>query len=403
MTRSSKLLDLLRQSPARQVMQAPNPLPGLVEELEPFPFLTIVGHQEMKMALLCAIVNPLVGGVLLLGSRGTAKTTAVRSLVDLLPEVERSLCNSGRGCTESLMEAEGLKGICPDCAQKVGYGEAISRWERVRIVELPLNARYEDVVGGIDERHALERQKVRLQRGILAQADQHILYIDEINLLDDGILDAILDAAAQGTFTLRRGPMKLTYWSRFLLIASMNPEEGSLRPQIMDRFGLRVVVRGLAEPEKRFMAYERALWYRQDPSGLAAAYAADTLAAAEEVKVAQERLPSVSIGDGARELGTQLIQALRVDSSRADMTLFEAARAYAAIDERTVVTPEDISVVVPTTLRMRRSANLAAFYSAVDEEETEMAAQLRQIHTAPAGDGVPAVDDPTPPALAGKK
>lgn len=391
MTRQSRLLDLLRQSPARQVMQAPNPLPGVVDEQEPFPFLAIVGHLEMKTALLCAIVNPLVGGVLLLGSRGTAKTTAVRSLVDLLPEVERSLCNSGRGCTDSLVDTAGLEEICPDCAQKVGYGEALSRWERVRIVELPLNARYEDVVGGIDERHALERQKVRLQRGILAQADQHILYIDEINLLDDAILDAILDAAAQGTFTLRRGPMKLTYWSRFLLVASMNPEEGALRPQIMDRFGLRVVVRGLAQAEDRFTAYERALWYRQNPAGLAAAYAEDTLAAAEEVRSARERLPSVGISDEARRMGTQLIQALKIDSNRADITLFEAARAYAVIDERDMVTAADIAAVAATALRMRRSAGLEAFYAAVDKEEAQVTAHLEPLTFPPAG------DQPAPP------
>jgi magnesium chelatase subunit I len=254
------------------------------------------------------------------------------------------------------------------------------------------------VVGGIDERYALERQKVRLQRGILAQADQHILYIDEINLLDDAILDAILDAAAQGTYTLRRGPMKLTYWSRFLLVASMNPEEGSLRPQIMDRFGLRIVVRGLDDADERFTAYQRALSYRQNQAGLATNYAADTLAAAEEVKAAQERLPSVSIGEDARELGTQLVQAWQVDSNRADMTLFEAARAYAAIDERTVVTTEDITMVASMALRMRHSAGLVAFYGALEEEEARMAAKLQQLHPAPRKDD--ASDPAGPPTLA---
>ncbi|MCA9968969.1 MAG: hypothetical protein KC425_02080, partial [Anaerolineales bacterium] len=219
---SSRLLDILRNAPAHRIAAMPDMDHGLADE-EPFPFLAIVGQAEMKLALLMSLINPQVGGVLLVGPRGTAKTTAVRALTDLLPNVRRSLCV--HGCTEELLEAQGMDGLCEECAKKVGYGQPLTVEDKVRLLELPLNARLEDVVGGINERIALEQQRVRLERGILGHADGNILYIDEVNLLDDVITDAILDAAAQGHYTVRRGPLKLTYRARFVLIGSMNPEE----------------------------------------------------------------------------------------------------------------------------------------------------------------------------------
>ena len=205
----SRLLDLLRKSsPARRILNAPAIDLGLAD-VEPFPFLGIVGQEEMKLALVLNIINPRIGGVLLIGARGTAKTTAVRSLPDLLPSTWRSLC--ANGCTESLLDKGGMDAICKACAEKVGYGQPLTVEDRVRLVELPLNARLEDVVGSINERIALEKQRVRLEQGILAQADRNILYIDEVNLLENAVSDAILDAAAQGYFTVRRGPMNLTY------------------------------------------------------------------------------------------------------------------------------------------------------------------------------------------------
>ncbi|MDP3185845.1 MAG: hypothetical protein Q8M58_11270, partial [Anaerolineales bacterium] len=177
---------------------------GLAEAL-PFPFLAIVGQREMKLALLLGLVNPTVGGILLVGPRGTAKTTAVRSLLDLLPKVERSLCHYG--CLPEDVEAGGVDAVCPDCAKKYAEGQPLTTPDRVRLIELPLNARLEDVVGGIDPlsagagEHAAIHERLRIRRGILAQADRNLLYIDEINLLSDDIVDAILDAAAQGSYT----------------------------------------------------------------------------------------------------------------------------------------------------------------------------------------------------------
>lgn len=369
--RSSTLLDLLLNSPYAKISRMPDMDIGQAD-LEPFPFLAIVGQEEMKLALLLSLINPRVGGVLLIGPRGTAKTTAVRSLVDLLPTVRRSLCVNG--CTEEMLEAKGMDGICEDCAQKVGYGEPLTVEDKVRMIELPLNARLEDVVGGINERVALEQQRVSLERGILANADNNILYIDEVNLLDDAITDAILDAAAQGHYEVRRGPLRLQYRSRITLIGSMNPEEGRLRPQIMDRFGLRAVVTGLDDKEMRYRVYEHTAMYYANAEHFAGIFASATIELADEVQAARNLLPSVTVGNAAKDLGLMLVDKMQIDSNRAEITLFEAARAHAAAAERTEVAVEDIEAVALICLRQRNSPDLQA-YMAQQNEEDEMLKQ----------------------------
>ncbi|HUS94627.1 MAG TPA: magnesium chelatase [Patescibacteria group bacterium] len=370
-TSSSRLLRLLRgQSIASKVLGAPATDMGLAEG-EPFPFLAIVGQEEMKLALLLAVINPAIGGVLLIGARGTAKTTAVRSLVDLLPHRRRSLCPNG--CTEELLNEVGLDGICTECAQRIGYNEPLTIEDRVRIIELPLNARLDDVIGGVNDRLALEQRRLKLERGILAFADGNVLFIDEVNLLDDAITNAILDAAAQGYYTVRRGPLNLRYRSQFTLVGTMNPEEGTLRPQIMDRFGLRAVVRGLADPEMRFVAYEQAIAYRRNPDWLSANYAGETLVLADELQEARTRLYSVTITPEAKQAGLKIIRSLNIYSSRAEITLFESARAYAAADERLEVNREDIETVAVMALRSRESKGMAQFLE--DQEQSDQ--QLR--------------------------
>ncbi len=344
---------------------------GLAETL-PFPFLALVGQNEMKIALLLALANPGVGGVLLVGPRGTGKTTAVRGMVDLLPQSPRSLCYYG--CLPEDVESGGIDAICPDCAQKYAAGEPLAVMDRVRQVELPLNARLEDVVGGIDER-AVVHDRLRLHRGILAQADRNLLYVDEVNLLTDEVVDAILDAASQGHYTVRRGALAATFRSRFVFIGSMNPEEGRLRPQIMDRFGLRVVVRGLEGEDGaagRLEAYQRVLAYQANPRRMVADWAEVTALAREEIQVAREVLPQVKLPAEVSRLGLAMVQRLQIDSLRAEITLFEAARAYAAIDARLEVTPQDLQEVAPMALRMRRSAFMAEFSAQQQAEEGEL-------------------------------
>ncbi len=342
---------------------------GLADVL-PFPFMAVVGQVEMKMALLLAVINPRIGGLLLVGPRGTGKTTAVRSLTGLLPQIRRSNCYYG--CLEEDVESGGIDAICPDCAQKFAEGKPLSRIDSVRLVELPLNSRLEDVIGGLDER-ALVHERLRLKRGILSQADQNILYIDEVNLLAGEIVDSILDAAAQGQYTIRRGPVSATYKARFTLIGSMNPEEGSLRPQIMDRFGLRVIVRGLENPKERQEVYQRVCSYLANPHSLINQFASETEIALNEVQAARLLLPHVELPEPVIQTGIELIRSLQIDSSRAELTLFEAARACAAADYRTVAALEDLRTVAPMCLRLRRSAFMTKFFAERTAEEDELA------------------------------
>ena len=355
---------------------------GLVEPM-PFPFLAIVGQREMKLALLLGLINPAVGGILLIGPRGTAKTTAVRSLLDLLPKVERSLCFYG--CLLEDIEAGGMDAVCPDCARKFAEGQPLTAPDHVRLTELPLNARLEDVVGGIDphisgagERAAIH-ERLRIRRGILAQADRNLLYIDEVNLLDDDIIDAILDAAAQGTYTVRRGPVSATYRARFVLIGSMNPEEGKLRPQILDRFGLRVIVRGLEEPDERLEAYRRVQAYLTNPRSMTTQYTEEMAAAAQEIQATRERLRQVVLPDKIAKPAIALVRKMGIDSLRAEIAWFEAARAYTAADGRVGVTPADLKAVASMALRLRRSAFMTEYFSNQQGEEEEMQELLKTL------------------------
>jgi magnesium chelatase subunit I len=341
---------------------------GLAEAL-PFPFLAIVGQQEMKLALLLGLINPKVGGILLIGPRGTAKTTAVRSLLDLLPQVERSICHYG--CLPEDIESGGIDAVCPDCARKYAEGQPLTAPDRVRLVELPLNTRLEDVVGGIDERAAIH-ERLRLRRGILAQADRNLLYIDEINLLSDEIVDAILDAAAQGIYTVRRGPLSATYRARFVLIGSMNPEEGRLRPQIQDRFGLRVIVHGLEKPDERLEAYHRVQAYLTNPRQMIAQYTEEITAVSREIQSAQKRLNDVTLSDKIAKLAIKMIQKLGIDSLRAEITWFEASRAYSAADGRADISIADLKAVAPMALRLRRSRFMQEYFQGQEVEEEEL-------------------------------
>lgn len=348
---------------------------GLAESL-PFPFLALVGQREMKLALMLALINPAVGGVLLIGPRGTGKTTAVRGLVDLLPQVQRSLCHYG--CLPEDVEAGGMDAVCPDCAQKYARGEPLARLDQVRLVELPLNAQLDDVVGGLDERASLH-ERMRLKRGILAQADRNILYVDETNLLADEVVDALLDAAAQGSYTVRRATLAATYWSRFLLIGSMNPEEGRLRPQIQDRFGLRLVVNGLSDPGERLEAYRRVRAYKANPRQLIAQFSLETEQARQEIQEARQLLSQVELPEPVARQGLALVDRLKIDSLRAEITLFEAARAYAAADARKTVTPDDLRQVAAMALRLRRSDFMTQYVKQVANEDAEIESALQSV------------------------
>ena len=366
----SMLLEILQRHSAATILRT-TPKPELLtSEVPAFPFLAIVGQIEMRTALLLSVINPAVGGVLLIGPRGTGKTTAIRGLVDLMPPIRRSRCPYG--CEEEAAETWGMDALCPDCAAKMARGEELTSLDRMRLIELPLNARLEDVIGGINERVAIEQHKVRLERGILAHAHRNLLYIDEANLLDDVIVDAILDAAAQGRVTVRRGPLTAVYPSSLILVGSMNPEEGPLRPQIQDRFGLRVLVDGLQDPKDRLEVYRRVRMFRERPHRLAAAVAEDTVSFGEEIARARERLPGIELTPDAEQLALHLVQDLGISSHRAEITLLEAARARAASDGRELATEEDIVALAPMALRHRRSEFIRGYFEVAREETNEI-------------------------------
>lgn len=328
-----------------------------MDELLPFPFLAIVGQPELKTALIITLINPRVGGVLLSGPYGVGKTTAVRGLIDIMPPIEREI-------------------------EDEAGNRRMARLP-MSLVELPLNARMEDVVGGVNERIALEQQRIMLEEGVLAKAHRNLLYVDEINLLDPRVVDAILDAAAQGRTLVRRGPMTRLFPSQFVLVGSMNPEEGALRPQIMDRFGLRVWVAPLAHARQRLDVYRRAQAFRVDPAALRANYSAQTAALREEVETAREILPHVVVSAQVEETALRIIQELNIPSHRAEIALLEAARARAAADFRSEVLIEDIERMAPLALRQRRSAALEAYDAQVREENATIATVLQRLVSTP--------------------
>ena len=350
---------------------------GLAESL-PFPFLALVGQMEMKLALLLTIINPAIGGVLLIGPRGTGKTTAVRSLLDLLPDIKRSTCYYG--CVEEDILGGGMDAVCPDCVKKYAEGIPLTKDDPVRLVELPNNAQLEDVIGSVDDRAGIH-ERHRLKRGILAQADQNVLYIDEANLLDDNIVDAILDAAANGKYHIKRGEIRASYNARFSLVGSMNPEEGEIRPQIMDRFGLRVIVRGLTEINERLEAYQRVRLYHNNPHLVIRQYQTDTALARQEIIHARKLLSEVELPDEIAQKGIQLIRYLGIDSLRAEMTLLESARAYAAADSKTRVTLDDIIKIAPMALRLRKSDLIKTYFTHRDREDDELKKAISSLFT----------------------
>lgn len=348
----SSLLDILNQSGARAVLRQPRHDTGTADQI-PFPFLALVKQVEMRTALMLSVINPAIGGVLLIGPRGTGKTTCVRSLSGILPDVE-------------------IEDPTADYAENESPP---TRWQEVKIVELPLNARLEEVVGGINERISVQQNRIKLEPGILSRANHNILYIDEVNLLDDVIVDAILDAAAQGSYTVRRGAMAGTFAARFILIGSMNPEEGRLRPQIMDRFGLRVAVRGLTDSQDRLEVYQRVKAYRENPRAFVGEWIDILNDTRELVSAARILLKETTISPAAIEAGLTLVNRLEIDSHRAEFTMFEAARAHAAADGRDRAEVADLRAVAPLALRQRQSQFMIDFFQrqATEDEKIRIA------------------------------
>ncbi|MFE9683865.1 putative cobaltochelatase [Streptomyces sp. NPDC006285] len=313
----------------------------------PFPFTAVVGQDDLRLALLLNAVSPAVGGVLVRGEKGTAKSTAVRALSALMPQVDVVA-----GCRFSCAP-DAPDPACPDGPHEVGPG--VSR--PARMVELPVGASEDRLVGALDIERALAEGVKAFEPGLLADAHRGILYVDEVNLLHDHLVDLLLDAAAMGASYVEREGVSVRHAARFLLVGTMNPEEGELRPQLLDRFGLTVEVAASREPDQRVEVVRRRLAYDDDPEGFATRWADEESAVRARIVAARELLPSVRLGDGALRQIAATCAAFEVDGMRADIVMARTATALAAWAGRTVVLAEDVRQAALLALPHRRRRN----------------------------------------------
>ncbi len=320
-----------------------------------YPFAAIVGQEHMKLGLILNVINPSLSGVLIRGEKGTAKSTAVRALADILPEIEVVADCPFR------LSAEGDPSVCNHCgndacreAPQSGARKTVR--SKVRVVELPVGATEDRVVGTLDLEHALKEGEKRFEPGILAAAHRGILYVDEVNLLDDHIVDVLLDSAAMGVSTVEREGISFTHPSRFTLVGTMNPEEGELRPQLLDRFGLCVHIEGISDLESRVAIMERRTAFDDDPQRYCAQWEAASRELSERIQQATALYPRVSID---RPLLLDIASCcldVGVDGHRGDIIMLKAAKTVAAYDQRTKVTKKDIDLAAELALphRVRR-------------------------------------------------
>ncbi len=315
----------------------------------PFPFSAIVGQTEMKQALLMAAVEPRLGGVMVFGDRGTGKSTAVRALAALLPPMKIVA-----GCRYGCAPADTAP--CPDdCRAAAGKRTAEVS---VPFVDLPLGATEDRVVGALDLERALATGEKRFEPGLLAKANRGFLYIDEINLLEDHLVDLLLDVAVSGQNLVEREGLSIRHAARFILVGSGNPEEGELRPQLLDRFGLSVDVRTPTDLADRIEIVKRCDRFDRDPAGFAETYAAAETATLAAIAKARKRLPDVTVSDAMLELGSRLCQAVGADGLRGELTLLRAARATAALAGKKAVAPAHVGAVAALALRHRLRRNV---------------------------------------------
>ncbi|MGW3172134.1 putative cobaltochelatase [Streptomyces sp. NPDC001153] len=345
----------------------------------PFPFTAVVGQDDLRLALLLNAVSPAVGGVLVRGEKGTAKSTAVRALSALLPEVAVV-----PGCRFSCDPAA-PDPSCPDGPHEPGPGAR----RPARMVELPVGASEDRLVGALDIERALAEGVKAFEPGLLADAHRGILYVDEVNLLHDHLVDLLLDAAAMGASYVEREGVSVRHAARFLLVGTMNPEEGELRPQLLDRFGLTVEVAASREPEQRVEVVRRRLAYDDDPSGFATRWAEEESAVRQRIVAARELLPRVRLGDGALRQIAATCAAFEVDGMRADIVMARTATALAAWAGRTDVLAEDVRQAALLALPHRRRRNP---FDAPGLDEDKLDETLEQF----SGDDSEGDEDPDP-------
>ena len=316
-----------------------------------FPFSAIVGQDEMKLALLIAAVDPKVGGVLAFGDRGAGKSTAVRALAALLPKM-RVVAGCRYNCDPD-RPAE----FCDDCRARAAKGALKAVAVPVPVVDLPLGATEDRVVGALDLERALAHGQKAFEPGLLARAHRGFLYIDEANLLEDHLVDLLLDVAASGENVVEREGLSIRHPARFVLVGTGNPEEGELRPQLLDRFGLSVEVKTPDDLPNRIELVRRRDAYERDTASFIAKWAKEEARLRKKISAARERLASVTVPDAALERAARLCMTLGTDGLRGELTLMRAARALAALDNEDVETDDHLRRVAPPALRHRLRRN----------------------------------------------
>ncbi len=316
--------------------------------IRPYPFTAIVGQERMKRALILNAISNSIGGVLIRGERGTAKSTAARALAALLPEIE-VVADCPFSCDPS-----GLDTLCDNCRDRLARDETLPHaLHRTRFVDLPVSATEDRVVGTLDIEKAIQQGERHFEPGVLASANRGLLYVDEVNLLDDHVVDLLLDSAAMGVNVVEREGISFSHPARFMLVGTMNPEEGDLRPQLLDRFALCVDMHGIADPRQRVAIVERRVAYESDPEEFYQEWLPREEQLSDEIAQARATLPSVR--HTQRDLFTiaSLTTSFKVDGHRADIVILKTARAHAAWQGRLAISEQDILLAAELALAHR--------------------------------------------------
>jgi magnesium chelatase subunit D len=349
-----------------------------------FPFTAIVGQEKMKRALILNAVNPQIGGVLIRGERGTAKSTAARALAALLPDL-KVVADCPFTCDPHVPEL-----MCDNCRDRLAEGEELPVvLRRTSFIDLPVSATEDRVVGTLDIEKAIQTGQKHFDPGVLASANRGLLYVDEVNLLDDHVVDLLLDSAAMGVNIVEREGISFQHPARFILVGTMNPEEGELRPQLLDRFALCVEIKGLIDPALRVAVLERCIQFEEDPDGFLAEWEPHERSLGQEIRAAREMLPQVRYTPEDLRLIAELTSSFHVDGHRADIVILKAAIAGAAFAGRRWVNETDILQAAELALphRLRRqpfddgSTDLQTLQTRLDEAQSrtqEVQAQAQE-------------------------
>lgn len=314
-----------------------------------FPFTAIVGQDQMKLALVLNVINPAIGGVLIMGEKGTAKSTAVRALAELLPQMVIT-----KGCPFNCDPRGFLCTSCQELLKEDGHLDEEKR--RMRVVELPLGITEDRLVGSLDIEHAIKHGEKKFEPGILAEANRNFLYVDEVNLLEDHIVDLLLDAAAMGINTVEREGVSFVHPARFILVGTMNPEEGDLRPQFLDRFGLCVRITSLQDKADRKEILKRRAAFDADSEAFLSQWEEEQRALAQNITNAQQKVQGIQFQDEALDKIVEITAALGLDGHRGDIVIMRTAQALAALRDNASITADDLRDAAQLALghRMKR-------------------------------------------------